>query len=56
MTPKIDNCQVKFKFLQFSCPKSEVDIVRRYLFDPDDTPKPSEVGEAAFKRVLAEAK
>lgn len=35
--------------------KVDVQLVKDYLFDPDDTPKPSDIGKAAFEWVLRKA-
>lgn len=42
--------------ISFTRPIEQINIITKYLFDPGETPKPSEVGEAAFDHVLAEAK
>lgn len=40
----------------FSKDKADVQLVQGYLFDSDDTPKPSDVGKAAFDWVLRKAR
>lgn len=42
--------------LTFSKPKADITAVTQYLFDPGMTPKPAEVGEAAFDWVLERSK
>lgn len=39
----------------FQRPKVEIQQIRNFLFDPGEMPKASQVGEAAFDRVLSEA-
>lgn len=40
----------------FQRSKADVQLIRKFLFDPGEAPKASQVGEAAFDRVLLEAK
>lgn len=35
--------------------KSDVELVKSYLFDPDDSPTPSDIGKSAFEWVLRKA-
>lgn len=52
-TPKQDKTHQRIVFMRRL---EEIKAVRSFLFDDDATPKPSEVGEAAFDYVLSEAK
>ncbi|MDB5777901.1 MAG: hypothetical protein JWP93_266 [Polaromonas sp.] len=52
-TPKQEKTHLR---LTFSKPKADINSVIQYLFDPGMTPKPAEVGEAAFDWVLERSK
>lgn len=51
--PKDENANAR---IAFSRPKTEVELVEAYLFDLNDTPKPSQVAERAFEWVLEKAR
>ena len=50
--PADENTNTRIVFFK---DKVDVQLVKDYLFDPDDTPKPSDIGKAAFEWVLRKA-